>query len=241
MLSSHRNAFDSHGIWHKVTSAIRRFWQYSIMGKGDIVASKAEKSSDQALIPNAMESVRARLDQFLANTGDNGCHRVVTSNLFDQHGSLLPNAENRVVMTLVNITHETTVSNYARQPPGKQPGRQGDFVSKSPPLYVNLHLLFYANFADNNYGSALEAISDIIGFFQQHPVFTQETLPDLDPRIDKLTFEYQNLDFAELKDVMGLIGARYLPSALYKLRALPFAGDAVPGDAVAVAVGSVEE
>ena len=103
-------------------------------------------------------------------------------------------------------------------------------IEAAPPLYVNLHVLFYANFSGKQYHVALDAISSTISFFQQNPVFHQDNSPTLDRQIDKLSFEFSNLDFAEMSQLMGMIGATYLPSVVYKVRLIPFTDNSVAGD-----------
>jgi hypothetical protein len=104
-----------------------------------------------------------------------------------------------------------------------------DYAITSPPLYINLETLFYANMSKGNYHSGLAAISEVISFFQQHRYFTQQTLPDLDPVIDKLNFEMRNLDVLDVNHVLGQFGAKYLPCVMYKVRLLPFDGPAISG------------
>jgi hypothetical protein len=49
--------------------------------------------------------------------------------------------------------------------------------------------------------------------------------------------EITNLDLLEVNYLMGMIGTKYLPSAYYKLRMLPFTGDAIQGVVPAVEGG----
>jgi len=65
-------------------------------------------------------------------------------------------------------------------------------------------------------------ISRTIAFFRQNPVFTHDNLPSLDANIDKLTVEFTSLDLASLHCLMRNMGAKYLPSAYYKVRMIPF-------------------
>ena len=48
-----------------------------------------------------------------------------------------------------------------------------------------------------------------------------------DYRIDKLTLEMENLTPVDVNYVMGILGTKYLPSAFYKLRLLPFDSNAM--------------
>jgi hypothetical protein len=126
-------------------------------------------------------------------------------------------------MLLANIKHETIISTYSPTVPVK--GNQYGLIT--PPLYIDLFVLFFANFNDKNYPEGLGVISRTISFFQQNPWFTRENLPGLDPEIDKLTFEMVNLEMTDLNYLMGMIGAKYLPSVYYKVRVIPFRSDAM--------------
>lgn len=133
-------------------------------------------------------------------------------------------------MILASIFHETTISTST---PTRQ-SKDGDYVTKSPPLYVGLNVIFYANMSHNNYDQGLSAISSTISYFQQNPSFTQRSLPDLNPAIDRLTLEFKNIDLLDWNHVVGMLGANYMPSVMYKIRLLPFDGRAIGGRIPAV-------
>jgi hypothetical protein len=70
-------------------------------------------------------------------------------------------------------------------------------------------------------------LSRTIAFFQQNPVFTHDRLPGLAPEVDKIALDFVNLDLTQTNHLMGMLGLKYLPSALYRLRMLTFASDAI--------------
>jgi hypothetical protein len=53
-------------------------------------------------------------------------------------------------------------------------------------------------------------------------VFDKSNTPMLSTNVEKISFEYVNLDFQELSNVWGLLGLKYMPSAIYKLKLLSF-------------------
>ncbi|NTX17206.1 DUF4255 domain-containing protein [Myxococcus sp. CA051A] len=174
-----------------------------------------------------LELVRRRLDEFIRNAEAAPRQEpwVVLSNLTDSEGRPAAPARDAVVMFLANIRHETIVSTYNRNVP-VSPDAYGLIA---PPLFIDLFVLLYANFEDQAYPVGLEAISHVISFFQQTPWFTQQSLPGLDPDIDKLTFEFVDLDLLGLNHLMGLAGVKYLPSVFYKVRMIPYRGEAMQG------------
>ncbi|MGA2650875.1 MAG: DUF4255 domain-containing protein [Terracidiphilus sp.] len=172
-----------------------------------------------AMIQTTLELIRRELNQRLLVGDPRSEDWVILSNIVGLNGEPFPEAQNKVVMCLANIQHETIISTYQRGAPVAGGDRIGVVP---PPLYIDLFVLFYANFGDGNYRQGLDMISQTIAFFQQNVWFTRENLPGLDGRIDKLSFEFTNLDLAELHCLMGNMGAKYLPSVYYKVRMIPF-------------------
>jgi hypothetical protein len=179
-------------------------------------------------IQTTLELIRQKLNEFFRNaeaSAPNEEDWVILSNIVNHEGQLYEPTKNKVVMFLANIQHETIISTYSRTTPVK-----GDqYAIVAPPLYINLFVMFFANFYDNNYTEGLGMISRTISFFQQNTWFTHENLPGLDPIIDKLTFEMHNLDMTGLNYLMGLVGTKYLPSVYYKVRLIPFDSEAIQG------------
>lgn len=178
-----------------------------------------------------LEAVRQRMNEFMqAAMPRPGEEWVVLSNLVDAEGKAYDGARNRVVMFLANVQKETTIST-AR---GMVPAGDSQYSQVAPPLYVDLYVLVTANFYDAGYTEGLTALTQAISFFQQNPWFTPATLPGLPPGVDKLTWEMANLEPMGLSYVMGLAGIKYLPSAYYKVRMLPFQGGATQAQLPAV-------
>lgn len=175
-------------------------------------------------IRGTLEQIRRRLDESIRNAHPRPGEWVVLSNIVDDSGSPAEHVKDKLVMVLANMQKETVVSTYS---PAAANARAGSYSIIAPPLYLNLFILFYANFTDLTYPEGLGVISHAISYFQQNPWFTHETLPELDPRIDKLTFEFANLDPVEANYLVGMMGARYLPCIFYKVRVIPFQADAV--------------
>ena len=126
-------------------------------------------------------------------------------------------------MFLANIQKEVTISTH--NPNAAVAG--GGYAAVAPPLYIDLFLLFYANFYDNRYAQGLGAISKTISFFQQNPWMTASKLPGLDVAVEKLSFELTNLEPVELNYLLGLTGSKYLPCVFYKVRMIPFQAGAI--------------
>jgi len=86
----------------------------------------------------------------------------------------------------------------------------------NPELKLNLYILIAANFGD--YKKGLQYLTGIIRFFQSKNVFTHQNTPDLDSQIEKLIVELHTLSFEQQNHLWGALGAKYLPSVMYKVR-----------------------
>ncbi len=174
------------------------------------------------LIRTALEGIQAQLNRAFPGVDATG-EDVVVSNLADNTGAMTPGTENRLVMCLTNIQHETAVGTYNHA----KPVVDDLFSVSATPIYINLSVLFYANFSGENYAQGLSAVSRTISFFQQTPFFNSDNMPELDGVVDKLTLELISLDLEGLGHLMNLLGVKYLPSVYYKIRMLTFDNNAI--------------
>jgi Pvc16 N-terminal domain len=196
-------------------------------------ASPLPLRGGKGLILTVLALIQKKLAEYFKNADATAEDWVILGNIVDHDGRLYAAAKDKIVMMLVNIKHETVISTYTATAKSKTSA----YAVVPAPLYIDLYLLFLANFYDDNYPVGLEMISRTISFFQQNPWFTSANMPGLPPSIDKLTMEITNLDLLEVNYLMGMIGTKYLPSAYYKLRMLPFTGDAIQGVVPAVEGG----
>lgn len=181
------------------------------------------------MINSAISHLAGQLNQFLKRSFELNEDVVVVSNILEQDGSISPNINNKMVVILTNIEKDTVP--YRQPMNGGAPGN-GEYKRAGmtrPPLYLNLYLMFVANFGGGNYSEALKFISKTIGFFQHQPVFDQTASPDLDPRIEKLILDIENLSIQDLSNLWGLLSGKYLPSILYKVRMVSFDAEDIVG------------
>jgi len=114
-------------------------------------------------------------------------------------------------VSLVNIEEDRiskTPQNYVRN--------GNDIIYKNPKLYLNLYLLFSANLT--SYLESLKRLSYIIQFFQYKNVFNSVNSPDIPPGINELVLDLITLSYQDLNNLWGIMGSKYLPSAMYKVR-----------------------
>lgn len=140
--------------------------------------------------------------------------KVVLSGIMNADGTSAIRGENKVLVTLVNIEKDSVTQN-------------SPVPHTSLPLNINLYILFSACFAAANYPEALRFLSFVMGYLQQKNVFNRANTPQLDGGIEKLVFEMENLTIERMNNVWGALGAKYMPSVIYKMRMLTIDGSIV--------------
>ena len=148
---------------------------------------------------------------------------VVLSSLINPDGTVTENIENKLILSLINIEQETAVKN---QPQFYSAGDNA-FDKKTPPISLNLYILASANYDSKNYTEALKMISTLIGVFQANPYMSKENDPDMPAPVDLLRFEIFNQPIQELSHIWSGIGAKYVPSIIYKMRMLTIQEDQI--------------
>jgi hypothetical protein len=164
------------------------------------------------------------LDQSLRRQTPGGGERAVLSNLVDANGAAVPEASDKLAAFLVNIEREVIPVRGSRYVDDGQADRIGVV---RPPVHLNLLVMFAANFSGSTYNEALKMVEHTILFFQGRAVFTPINTPGLNPAIDQLTMEIENLNTTDLSNLWGVLGGRYLPSVLYRMRLIAIDGRAL--------------
>ena len=120
--------------------------------------------------------------------------------------------DNSLGLSLVNVEEERVTKSQQ----AFVSSSQGQIAHVNPELKLNLYILLAANFT--NYKTGLEFLSGAIRFFQSKNVFTAQNTPSIDPAIQKLIVELYSLSFEQQNHLWGSLGAKYLPSVMYKVR-----------------------
>lgn len=173
------------------------------------------------MIDRAISQIAAQLNEYLRGLLGTSEELVVVSNLLGPDGSPAPNVNNRVILFLTSIDKDTVTQ---RLPDGRASAFSG-----SQPLFLNIYLMVAANFTGANYPEALKFLSLVIGFFHRQPVIDHANSPDLDQGIDRLVLDIENTSPQAMSNIWGVLGGRYLPSVLYRVRMVAVGGDDVRG------------
>ncbi|MCG8573689.1 MAG: DUF4255 domain-containing protein [Flavobacteriales bacterium] len=146
---------------------------------------------------------------------------IVLSNVAKENGEwAIPN--NKIGMSLINIEEEKVFKDQEFL----HRNEAGEIEQYNPNIKLNLYVLFCARYVDgdgdNNYNEGLKQLSNIIGFFQGKYVFTADNSPLMDPSLQKLIVELYSYSFEQQYNFWSILGAKYLPSVLYRVRLVTY-------------------
>lgn len=93
----------------------------------------------------------------------------------------------------------------------------------NPEINLNLYILFVAKFKD--YEQSLHYLSHILRYFQVNHYLDRQNVPELSKSIDHLVLELNTLTTAQQNELWGILRSSYLPSLVYKVKAVTFADE----------------
>ncbi|NOW93905.1 DUF4255 domain-containing protein [Mucilaginibacter sp. SG564] len=181
------------------------------------------------MIDQALTFLNTHLDSYLRLKLDpsNSNSFIQVANIAwndnDTSGSTGTNNPANAFITLVNIEEDRiskSPENYVRQ--------GSETTYKNPKIYLNLYVLFAVNLS--TYTESLKRLSFIIQFFQYQNVFTPLSSPDLPAGVEKLILDLNTLSFQDMNNLWGILGSKYLPSVMYKMRMISISEEFAQGN-----------
>ena len=173
------------------------------------------------MIHEVVPAIVQELNKFFKRKHNITEDKALMSHIVNADGSIALQETDKIIVTLTNIEMDRTKSNTASY----EQTQRGSFVKVNPPVNVNLYLLFSAYFTNENYTEGLKFISSVVAFFQNRSgIFTMQNTPGLGPTaqlVEKYTAELLPLEYRDISNVWNGLGAKYLPSVLYRIRTLP--------------------
>lgn len=167
------------------------------------------------MIDKVLEVIRSEVNNFIGTKLNDTTvtNRVVLTSFVDDNGRVVIPSDS-VGLSLLNIEEERTLKQAGLVPTAKAES-SSSFVS--PPVYLNLQIMFTAYF--NNYTESLKHLSYILACLQTKPVFDLENTSGMaNLETSKLVFELNTLGLEQQHYIWSMIGLRYLPSVIYKVR-----------------------
>ena len=168
------------------------------------------------MIDDVMELIRNEVNQYVTSkNGSNGTEKVLLTAFVDDSGkTVIP--KDTLGLSLLNIEEDRTLKQAVR-PQLNPVGTLTQFAN--PPVALNLQIMFTANFTE--YKESLKHISYILSCFQVKPSYNIKNTPALEGMpVYKLVFDLNTLGLEQQHYIWSMIGLRYLPSIIYKVRML---------------------
>lgn len=186
------------------------------------------------MIDTAIDQITLRMNDYLGSFGNFGLVLPADVAKHERQADApgVDALEDHLILTLINVEEESTLRNNF---PMQQIG--SSFVTQSPTLFLNLYLLFAANFTQ--YREALKRIGYVIQFFQAN-----KRIAVSDPATGgpfDLYFTMHNIGFENLNNLWTVLGGKYLPSVLYKVRLVAVQETPPAGGRVIVDIQTTEQ
>ncbi len=166
------------------------------------------------MIEAALDLIVDELNAYV--NGAEGEPYVLLERLVNDDGKYIV-GQGKVAASLVNMEEERIVKN-------KFPKKEvGDLQAKrNPDVLLNLYVLFAVNTKigsdPKNYSNGLKLLSRIVAFFQGKNQFTHQNTPSMPDGLQQLNVELYPMSIENQNNLWAGLGAKYLPSALYKIR-----------------------
>ena len=133
--------------------------------------------------------------------------RVAAGSLFDLAGLPSATTRDRIAVQIVNVEENSvyrSMESHRTKPDGMH-------ERVRPSVRINVYVLFVANLS--HYAEALKAISLVIAFFQNRFTFVISGNGD---GSSKVIFELYSMTFEQQNHLWASLGAKYMPSVMYK-------------------------
>ena len=185
------------------------------------------------MLRTALEFIQDKLNLYIQTRDpiNFGNKEIVTlSNIVKQDGTFefdgTDSSDNhKIIISLVNVEENRTADcqNYIRKK------EDGTIQKVNPAVHLEFFILFTA-FSDD-YKSSLRNLTYVITFFQNNSVFSPAQYPNMNShadidkpwqKIEKIIFKLENLSFESQNQLWASIGAKYMPSLIYRMRLLRF-------------------
>ena len=137
--------------------------------------------------------------------------RAATTNLVDAAGQLSAEARDRIVLAVANVDENRvyrSLEQYRKRPDGVA-------ERVRPQLKLDVTLLVAANLGD--YPESLKMLSHVIAFFHLEHGFS---IANQDGDAVRVQFELMSVSFEQQNHLWASLGAKYVPSVLYRVSIL---------------------
>jgi hypothetical protein len=177
------------------------------------------------VIDRVLEHLAAHLNGYFRRNFQVAEDVAVVSNLQEVGGAPVVLSTNKLVLFLSGIERDTLAHRATSAPRSSVNG----IMQGMPPVFLNLLVMCAANFSGSHYPEALKFLSSAIAFFQGNAALDHQNTPGMDPRLERLALNMENLSSQEMHSLWSIHGGRYLPSALFRVRMITLDAGAIRG------------
>lgn len=171
---------------------------------------------------------------YFRNTARWAEDKAIVSNIAGVQSGSDPEFSDKLLLTLAHLNVEYALFNqHGKVSNGEQ------FNRVPSPLTFNADLLFSAS--SNNYEESLKLLSDTIAFFQANHFYDATNSSGLPQGVQKLSLSVLDLDYHESSQLWSRLGAKYVPSILYRMRLVVFDSGQVEAVVPAISSGRVTD
>lgn len=125
-------------------------------------------------------------------------------------------APNKLIVSLFNIEQEATMRNGN----GYRASSSGTLSLAAPPWHLNLYFVIAAVFAGERYAESLKVLSKVIACLQAHTSLLLDNN-------QTVTLEPVSYNMQELTNLWSILGGKYYPSVIIKVRMVTISGEEI--------------
>ena len=165
------------------------------------------------MIQTVFQFITTELEQYLRRTLSLNDNHVISNAIINADGSIPIENQNKLVLSFLNLQQEASRSMMTMN----RASNSANLASNKPEHY-SIQLLVTSNFDD--YIESLKFLDHSINFFQKQAVISHDNTANLPQGLLKLNFQLEDTSDSEMQKVWTMLGAKYQPSVVYKLRVI---------------------
>ena len=158
--------------------------------------------------------LKERMNQSIRNTFDLPTDIVIVAPPADLDGSKPNKIQNKILLFISNIEKDS----FSKTLNQNHYNRKSTVTTK--PLFITLTITIAANFSNENYSDGLKVLSHLLAFFNRNNSFNHTNSPELPNSIEQINMDLESIPGDQLNHMWGILGSHYLPSCIYRVRAL---------------------
>jgi hypothetical protein len=170
-----------------------------------------ESRKPSLVLDLALTFLQGELNAHFARRTGSDAMVVDLTKLVDENGKLAV-TQNHLALTLIQIEEDRVMRGQVPE----YTSRDGKHLRSEPDLRLSLGVMIAANF--KAYDVGLKYLSEVLACFQSQPAFRPETHPALHAGFGQLSVELQSPSFEQLNQIWAYLGAKFLPSVIYRIR-----------------------